>query len=149
MDTEQVIVLLFAFQDIIGRCVFPETEIAPTNKLGKIRLHKTFMGKSRLSRWRNRKRWGKSKLRICDNQLFYQRRYLVRHLLGIFRAGASCPGSKLALSLQSQPGKQIPFNQTSSVLYTEPGIKETGFWAGLSVMSRFLLYIKITGASLS
>lgn len=49
-DTEQVIVLLFAFQDIIGQCIFPETEVAPTDKLGKIRLHKTFMGKSRLSR---------------------------------------------------------------------------------------------------
>lgn len=57
VDTEKGIVLLFAFQDIIGRCVFPETEVAPTDKLGKIRLHKTFMGKSRLSRWRNRKRW--------------------------------------------------------------------------------------------
>lgn len=50
MDTEQVNVLLFAFQDILWRCLFPEAEVAPTDKLGKIQLPKTFMGKSRLSR---------------------------------------------------------------------------------------------------
>lgn len=72
----------------------------------------------------------KSKLRICDNQLFYQRRYLVRHLLRYFPGGHIISWEQIGLqSQQSQPGKQIPFNQTSSVLYTEPGIKETGFWA--------------------